>query len=65
MTEPHRHCAMCGTAVPMDERFCSTKCQQEFNDRQDKIQKTRRIWYIVMAIIIIALFLYIFRGRLF
>ncbi|MGZ7047264.1 MAG: DUF2116 family Zn-ribbon domain-containing protein [Methanobacterium sp.] len=65
MTEPHKHCPICGTSIPMDERFCSTKCLQEYNARERKIQKTRRIWYIVMAIILIALFLYVFRGKLF
>ncbi len=65
MTEPHKHCPMCGTSIPMDEKFCSTKCEQEFNARKMKIEKTRRIWYIVMAIILIVAFLFVFRGRIF
>lgn len=65
MTKPHKHCPMCGTSIPMEENFCSIKCEQELKARQIKIQKTRRIWYVIMVIILIIAFLLVFRGRIF
>ena len=65
MTDPHKHCPVCGTSIPMDERFCSPKCEQILAERQQKVIRTRRIMYIAFAALIIIYLVYVFRGRIF
>lgn len=63
--DQHKHCPMCGTPIPMDERFCSPKCEQILAERQRKVAKTRKIIYIAFAALIIIYLLFALRGRLF
>jgi predicted nucleic acid-binding Zn ribbon protein len=66
MVDQHKHCPVCGTPIPMSERFCSPKCQQKLYERQRKVAKTRRIIYLAFAAIIIIYFLFVvLRGKLF
>ncbi|MGZ7210423.1 MAG: DUF2116 family Zn-ribbon domain-containing protein [Methanobacterium sp.] len=65
MTEPHKHCPTCGTAIPMNERFCSPKCEQVIAERQRKVVRTRRIMYVGFALLIIIYLVFIFRDRIF
>lgn len=65
MTEPHKHCPTCGTPIPMDERFCSPKCEQIIAENQKKVMRTRKILYVAFAVLIIVYLLYVFRGRIF
>lgn len=60
MTKPHKHCPMCGTSIPMEERFCSPNCEQKFAERRRKVIRTRRIMYAVFAAIIIIYFAYLY-----
>lgn len=60
MTKPHKHCPVCGISIPAEERFCSPKCEQTYTERARKVAKTRRIFYLILAVIIIAYILYIF-----
>lgn len=64
MTKPHKHCPVCGTSIPMEERFCSPKCESTYAERARKVVKTKRIFFAVLAIVIIIYLLYIFRGSL-
>jgi len=61
MTKPHKHCPVCGTSIPMDERFCSPKCEATYSERVRKVLRTRRIVYAVLAIIVIVYLLYVFK----
>ena len=61
MTDPHKHCPMCGTPMPMDERFCSPKCEATYAERARKVIKTRRIIYIAFAALIIIYLIYMFK----
>lgn len=65
MTKPHKHCPMCGTSIPMEERFCSPKCETTYSERAKKVLKTRRMFYIGFAVIIVVYLLYVFRGSIF
>ncbi|MEN4018726.1 MAG: DUF2116 family Zn-ribbon domain-containing protein [Methanobacterium sp.] len=64
MTKPHKHCPTCGTPIPMDERFCSPKCEQAIAERQRKIMRTRKIMYVAFALLIIIYLVYVLRGKL-
>jgi predicted nucleic acid-binding Zn ribbon protein len=65
MVDQHKHCPMCGTPIPMNERFCSPKCEQIFAERQRKLARTRKIMFAGLAIVIIIYLLYILRGQIF
>jgi len=65
MTKPHKHCPVCGTPIPMDERFCSPNCEKMVAERQQKVMRTRKILYIGFAVLIIIYLVYIFRARIF
>ncbi len=64
MTKPHKHCPACGISIPAEERFCSPKCENKYLERARKIAKTRRIFYLIFAVIIIVYILYVLRGKL-
>ncbi len=63
--DQHKHCPVCGKPIPMDERFCSPKCEQMVSERQHKVMRTRKIMYIAFAALIIIYLLYVFRGSIF
>jgi predicted nucleic acid-binding Zn ribbon protein len=48
MIEQHKHCPVCGTPIPMNEKFCSPKCEQIAITNQQKIKKSRRMLYILL-----------------
>ncbi|MBR2558228.1 MAG: DUF2116 family Zn-ribbon domain-containing protein [Methanobrevibacter sp.] len=51
--EPHKHCPICGTPIPLDERVCSQDCQTVWDARVAQQKKSRIILFIVIAIFII------------
>jgi predicted nucleic acid-binding Zn ribbon protein len=53
MKDQHKHCPMCGTPMPMSEKFCSPKCEQIYNENQNKVNRTRKILYVAFAIFIL------------
>jgi len=51
----HRHCQVCGAAVPPEEMVCSEECQHKY----DAYRKRRRRWnyvFIGMIVLLFALF---------
>ncbi len=66
MVDQHKHCPMCGTPIPMDERFCSPRCEQIMAEIKRKVAKTRKIFYLAFAaLIIIYIIFVVLRGKLF
>lgn len=61
MTEPHKHCPVCGKPVPMSETVCSAQCQQVIAENQRKVRKTRMILYGAFAVFILIWLLYAFK----
>jgi len=49
----HRHCQMCGKAIPPNEVFCSRECKEKF----EKFVRKRRILLLVMYALLMAIFL--------
>ncbi|MBM4241834.1 MAG: DUF2116 family Zn-ribbon domain-containing protein [Euryarchaeota archaeon] len=64
MTESHKHCPICGTPMPLDERFCSQKCENIFLENQRRVQRSKRIFYIILAIFVVVCILIILRGKI-
>jgi predicted nucleic acid-binding Zn ribbon protein len=53
MTDIHKHCPICGTPIPLEERVCSQKCQDVLEEQQAKIKKSRRTLTILMIVFIV------------
>ena len=54
----HKHCMICGKAIPLDEEYCSPECKGVM---QTKVKKRRTTWYLYLllfaALIMVMLFL--------
>ena len=51
--EPHKHCPICGTPIPLNELVCSPDCQKVWDARLAQIKKTRIVLYAVIALFLI------------
>lgn len=56
MIDPHKHCPICGTPIPLDELVCSEECQTVWNQRLAKTRKSRIILLILLVIFIVVWF---------
>jgi predicted nucleic acid-binding Zn ribbon protein len=65
MVDEHKHCPGCGRAIPLNETVCSPECAQIIAENRKKVQKTRRILYIVFAAFILVWLYFTLTGRLF
>ena len=65
MIEPHKHCPGCGAPMPMSEKYCSPKCQQVITENRKKVDKTKRIIYILFAAFILIWIFFMLRGQFF
>ena len=41
MVEEHKHCIVCGKAVPSEKLFCSQECEDRFNLQQKRMGRMR------------------------
>ncbi len=55
--EAHRHCAICGKPIPMDESFCSDQCQEAYQLKQKQVSKQRKM---LLALAVIFILVYVF-----
>jgi len=49
----HRHCQMCGKAIPLEEIFCSEECKTNY----EKLIKKRRKLILVMYVVLLVMFI--------
>ncbi|MEA1993164.1 MAG: DUF2116 family Zn-ribbon domain-containing protein [Euryarchaeota archaeon] len=61
MIEPHKHCMVCGKAIPTDKSFCSEKCEEHYRKR---VKKQKMYSYLLMAVPIILIVLLIALGQI-
>lgn len=50
--EPHKHCPICGTPIPLNELVCSPDCQNVWDQRLNQQKKSR---YMLTGVIILFL----------
>lgn len=50
--DQHKHCKICEKPIPLDEDFCSKKCENEF---EEIVKGRKKKQYIVYALFIIFL----------
>lgn len=48
--EPHKHCPICGTPIPLDELVCSSDCQKVWDQRLTQTRKSRITLFVVILI---------------
>ena len=51
--EPHKHCPICGTPIPLNELVCSSDYQKVWDARLAQTKKTRMVLYAVIALFLI------------
>ena len=51
--EPHKHCPICGTPIPLNELVCSPDSQKVWDARLNQTKRSRIILYVVIAIFLI------------
>ena len=57
----HKHCNICGKAVPAEETFCSDECKEKWDAMVKKRKMMMYIMYGMIAVFIV-LILYTSRG---
>lgn len=65
MIEPHKHCPGCGAPMPMSENYCSPRCQQVVVENRKKVDKTKKIIYILFAAFIVIWLYFMLKGQYF
>lgn len=54
----HRHCRVCGKAIPPGKEFCSVECenaQRRIESRQKRMRNILLILYVVVFLLIFAM----------
>ena len=51
--DPHKHCPICGTPIPLNELVCSPDCQKVWDARLKQRKRSQIILYVVIAIFLI------------
>ena len=41
--EPHKHCPVCGTPIPLNEKACSPDCEAVLNKRQNQMKRNQKM----------------------
>lgn len=49
----HRHCQMCGKAIPGDQTFCSKECRERFETIIKKRKRLMLILYLILVIVFV------------
>ncbi len=51
----HKHCLNCGISIPPDQRFCTKKCEEEWNQKLKHRKNMFYMEFILIAILLIFL----------
>ena len=58
MVEPHKHCPICGTPIPLNELVCSQECQTVWNQKISQHKKSRIALFAIIILFIIVWFVF-------
>ena len=53
--EEHKHCIVCGRAVPQTQDFCSQECKDGYKKADKSKSKKNTISIVVMVVMVIAI----------
>ena len=48
--EEHKHCIVCGRAVPLEQDFCSTECKDSYQTADKKKGKKNNLQCIFLVV---------------
>lgn len=66
MVEPHKHCPICGTPIPLDELVCSQDCQTVWNQKIAQHKKSRIALFAIIILFVIVWFVFmVMKGSFF
>jgi predicted nucleic acid-binding Zn ribbon protein len=54
----HTHCLVCDAAVPVEQRFCSERCESEFKEASKKSRRRNNLYMVIViavTIVVVAL----------
>lgn len=57
---PHKHCPICGKAMPNDRKFCSQECRDNYLKDQKKQKKKGRYQIVFLVGMMIVMFVFMF-----
>ncbi|MHA1712581.1 MAG: DUF2116 family Zn-ribbon domain-containing protein [Candidatus Ranarchaeia archaeon] len=57
--QPHKHCPVCGNAMPPDKEYCSTKCENLLVEYKKEQRKKNRWIYAILLPVTAVLVLFI------
>ncbi|MCD6236755.1 MAG: DUF2116 family Zn-ribbon domain-containing protein [Thermoplasmata archaeon] len=52
----HRHCPICGKAIPLEEEFCSEACRQKYQKLLKRRKQLLLLMYIALFAIVVIMF---------
>lgn len=55
--EEHKHCLVCGRAVPLDQDFCSLECKDSYGKADKKKSRSNMVQIAVFGVLIVVMFL--------
>ena len=58
--DEHKHCIVCGKAVPMDQDFCSLDCKDSYSKKDKKKSRGNIIQIAVFGVLIVVMFIIMF-----
>lgn len=56
---PHKHCVVCGRAVPLDKEVCSQECQDKYQSYEKKKGRKNYVqlgFLVVMMVVMMVIF---------
>jgi len=65
MIDVHKHCPVCGTPIPLEEKTCSGKCQKVMDEQQAKLKKSKTTLTVVMIVFLIVFAFMMFSDKIF
>lgn len=59
--EEHKHCIVCGKAIPLDQDFCSLECKDSYSKADKKKSRGNITQIIIFGVLIVVMFI-VFRN---
>lgn len=53
--EPHKHCIVCGRAIPLGQDFCSTECKDSYTKADKSKSRKSTIQFVVIAVVMVVM----------
>ncbi|GAB4327651.1 MAG: hypothetical protein Kow0069_34640 [Promethearchaeota archaeon] len=56
---PHKHCSVCGRAIPLDREFCSQECADHYRGFEKKKEKRSYMQIVFLVIMMVVMFAFL------